>query len=144
MISYAKSKHPQADYIVSDCTKLPFTPHQFSLALFVDVLHHIPTQYREKALKEVAYVARKLLVWETMSSDNFLIRAMKDSWWKVVDGKTKQHIYLTKKEWKRMFTKAGFRIIEAHYSKPMSQFALFGLEPKISTSLSTRSTNRVA
>lgn len=135
MISYAKSKHHQGDYIVSDCTELPFTPHQFSLALFVDVLHHIPTQYREKALKEAAYVAKKLLVWETMNSDNSLIRAMKDSWWKVVDGKTKQHRYMTRKEWKRIFIKAGFRIVEEHYSKPIRQFALFVLERSLARAI---------
>ncbi len=98
--------------IIYDGSKLPFTNKSFDTALLLMVLHHTPNP--EIIFDEASRVAKEIVIIET-SYTNVLNR-----WWTIVSdavGNLRLEAfwssYKTDAEWRKLFTRKNFTIIES-------------------------------
>jgi ubiquinone/menaquinone biosynthesis C-methylase UbiE len=130
MIKFAKEKAKknkiQAEFFVSDLTKLPFKDDFFDSAVAIASLHCIEgKENREKAIKELFRVLKKgaeadIAVWNKDSKKFKNSPKEKYVRWK---DKGKRYYYLfDEKEIHELFKKTGFRIKEKFTPKKNIRF----------------------
>ena len=70
----AKRRRPQADAVLADAAGLPFRSGAVDLALFIAVAHHLSDDELDRALAELARVARRAVVLEPLASERLASR----------------------------------------------------------------------
>lgn len=109
-ISIFPDIHPK----VYDGNVIPYKTNAFDTALLLTVLHHIPDQFH--VLSETSRVARKIIIMEDIYEgvfQKYLTFAM-DSCVNL-EFVGHPHTNRTDREWKDVFTRLGFRLVEAKY-----------------------------
>jgi len=132
MIKFAKEKSKQenidAEFFVSDLTKLPFEDNFFDAAICIASLHCIKGEKnRERVVKEFFRVLKKnakaeIGVWNKNSKRFKNSKKEKLVGWRE---KGKRYYYLyDEKEVHNLFKKIGFKIISTHNSEMMINFII--------------------
>ena len=126
MIKHAKEKNIDAEFFVSDLTKLPFEDNFFDAAICMSSLHCIKGEKnRKNVVKELFRVLKKnakaeIGIW------NKEAKRFKNSPKEKLIGwreKGKRYYYLyDEKEVHDLFKKIGFKIISTHNSEMMINF----------------------
>lgn len=122
----AKEKNIDAEFFVSDISKLPFENEFFDYAICISALHCVEgEENREKAVKEIYRVLKKggkaeIGVWN-IKSKRFK-NSPKEKYVGWTD-KGKRYYYLyDEDEVHELFKKNGFKIISSHNSEMMINF----------------------
>lgn len=136
LIAIARNKYPGIDFQVINALWLPFSDSSFDKVYSIAVFHHLPSKkYREQFLKEVKRVLKPggllfLTVWNLENNKKARALLLKYTLlkmiglshldfrdifypWKDAQGRTLVQRYFhcfTKRELKKIFTKAGFKI----------------------------------
>lgn len=111
----AKEKKVDAEFFVSDLTKLPFEDNFFDAAIFVAVLHCIEGEKnREKAIKELYRVLKPkaqvdVAVWNKNCKK--FRNGKKERFAKWRDKGTRYYYLFDAEEIYKLFEKVGFRIV---------------------------------
>ena len=72
-----RDRWPRADAIVADATALPVKTDAVDVALFIAVAHHLPEEALDQALRELARVARRRVVFiDPLATDRLAGRAL--------------------------------------------------------------------
>ena len=125
----AEEKNIDAEFFVSDISKLPFENEFFDYAICISALHCIESaENREKAVKELYRVLKKngkaeIGVWN-IKSKRFKNHKGKEKLvgWR---DKGKRYYYLyDENEIHELFRKIGFKIISTHNSEMMINFVV--------------------
>lgn len=132
LLSEAKKRHPEIEFIEGDATKLPFPDSTFDIAYSFAVIHHIPSRkLRELFIKEAArvlhsgntFIITTWYLWQPQYFLKLLMTGLRSllflSSLDVGDmmhtfGKNKHSRYLhafTKRELEKLLEKNGFEII---------------------------------
>ena len=131
LISFGKERFPQAKFIVANACDLSFKEQEFNSIFSIAFLHHLPfKKIRLKILKD-CYSFLKPNGFMVCTVWNFyqprLIKKYKT--WKILFGfkdvfipfkfddkevKRYHHVF-TKNEFKKLFKRAGFEIIDTYY-----------------------------
>jgi tRNA (uracil-5-)-methyltransferase TRM9 len=124
LINLAKQKYKGKSikfYKISSSRSLPFSDNYFNAVISIAVFHHFPPDYAEKMAKELFRILRPggiiiMTVWN-LNQERFrklikngskdIIVPFKDNDGKVFD---RYHYLYTKKDLKKIFTGAGFKI----------------------------------
>jgi glycosyltransferase involved in cell wall biosynthesis len=61
-IKFAKTKHPEKDFITASAFSLPFKEKAFDTILIPEILEHVPITQTEKIISEAKRVANKMLI----------------------------------------------------------------------------------
>lgn len=70
-ISYAKKRYNK-QFFVMDATNLPYPDQEFDMALLLSMMHHFSEADLRKILKEVARVARRVIVVDLVRKNNLV------------------------------------------------------------------------
>ncbi|MCD6471014.1 class I SAM-dependent methyltransferase [bacterium] len=100
LISLARKKYPNANFIFGDALNLPFKNSEFDLVFSIAVFHHIPSQkYRRQVLKEI---------YRVLKPDGLLVLTVWNLWqpkllikykiWPIIFGWRKKYM-----DWKDVF-----------------------------------------
>lgn len=111
-LSFAESVEP----IIYDGNKIPFKADEFNVSLILTVLHHTP--FPEKILEEAKRVSKVIIVIEDIYTNTFNkhIAYFFDSLLNLeFFGCSRTN--KTDKEWKEVFNKMGFNLIDSKYYK---------------------------
>lgn len=142
LISQARKKYPRAKFKIADALNLKFPKESFDLISSFAFLHHIPSQeLRQQFLKNICQILKSkgyfiCTCWHSFAGKkmkyieefNKLKLAGKSKLdlndapvpWKDSRGKTLAEIYyhrFARPELKKLFERAGFKIIELFYEK---------------------------
>ena len=128
MIKHAKEKNIDAEFFVSDLTKLPFEDNFFDAAICIASLHCVKGEKnREQVVKELSRVLKKnakaeISVWNKNSKRFKNSKKEKLVGWRE---KGKRYYYLyDEKEVHDLFKKIRFKIISTHNSEMMINFVV--------------------
>lgn len=139
LITKAKQKYPQANFLVADVLNPPFKNEYFDAIFAIAVFHHIPSYYRQKALSEINRVLKNQGIF-IMTNWNL----WQKQWWGLLYQYTKDKIFgkseldygdvyrpwknekgeivtkrychaYTKRELKKLLKNSGFKILEQSY-----------------------------
>ena len=94
-----------------DGIQLPFPDGDVDVVLFADVLHHTP--HAEALLREACRVAGSAIVIKDHCADGFIARPtlrFMDRVGNARFGVDLPHLYLTWREWQRLFTRLGVSV----------------------------------
>ncbi len=111
----AKEKKIEAEFFVSDLTKLPFEDNFFDSAIAIAVFHCIEGEKnRKKAVKELLRVLKKgskaeICVWNKNSKK--FMKSKKERYVQWRDKGERYYYLFDEKEIHELFKKAGFKII---------------------------------
>jgi len=126
MIKHAKEKNIDAEFFVSDLTKLPFEDNFFDAAICIASLHCVKGEKnREQVVKELFRVLKKnakaeIEVWNKKSRRFKNSEKEKFVGWRK---KGKRYYYLyDEKEIHDLFKKIGFKIISIHNTEMRINF----------------------
>lgn len=133
LITLAKERYPNTDFILSDALSLPFSGERFDRVYSIAVFHHIPShELRLKFLSEIQRVLKPrgvlvLTVWKFHRWKEYLL-LIKYSILKII-GKSKldfkdilepwgneierYYHWFSKHELKKMLEQSGFKVTEA-------------------------------
>ena len=125
----SKKEKIDAEFFVSDISKLPFENEFFDYAICISALHCVETpEKREKTIKELYRVLKKkgkaeIGVWN-IKSKRFKSLKGKEKYVGWTD-KGKRYYYLyDEKEVHDLFKKVGFKILSTHNSEMMINFVV--------------------
>ena len=71
-----KKRVPTAIAVLADATDLPVKDGSVDVALFIAVAHHLPDDLLERALRELARVARRVVFLDPLASGRLPARAL--------------------------------------------------------------------
>ncbi len=115
MIERARKQHPGLKFHVGDIRTMGLRPHEYDCGIFWNVFHHIPLAERQAILGAALSACRKVIVIDMLDSDNTVISALKNAWWRATDG---GYHYNTLSQWRSFFAKERAFILEEHVSAP--------------------------
>lgn len=112
VIIYAKSRHPEVNFLRADAQKLPFKSNYFDLIFCLETLEHI--LFPQRALKEIRRCLRKNgAVVISMDSGSLLFSFIWFFWIKFGAGKVWRNSHLrkfNKNKLREMIINEGFKI----------------------------------
>jgi len=122
----AKSKNIDAEFCVSDMTKIPYENNFFDFAIAISSLHCLSLEENKKAIKELYRVLKpegKILVgvWNR-NSKRFKHAKSKEKYIGWTDKGERYYYLFEEKEIHDLFEKAGFKILSTHNSEMMINF----------------------
>ena len=133
LIELGRKRFPQANFIVTSALDLPFKKQEFNTIFSIAFLHHLPSQKLRLKVLENCYsflkqngylicsvwnlfqprLIRKYRIWQILFGfKNVFIP------FKFEDRKVQRYYHVfTNREFKKLFKKAGFEIVDTYYIK---------------------------
>ncbi|MBF0407322.1 MAG: methyltransferase domain-containing protein [Candidatus Riflebacteria bacterium] len=127
-LANVRKENPETNLTFAQASldKLPFPDRSFDTVLALFVLHHVPGN-PFKLLGELARVTRShLIIFDHVRSERGLARCVQDLYWRNVDGGCR---YLTSRQWRDCFSRAGMSILLENRSGPFGQVTRMILKP---------------
>lgn len=123
---------PRMKPILYDGEHMPFKNNEFSTALILTVLHHVPAAQQETVLKESARVAKRIIIIEDVHSSYLhkLVTMFMDSMFNL-EFIGHPHSNKSDDEWRAVFEKLGWKLtkVQAMQSFGVLRHRMYVLEP---------------
>ncbi len=118
MIQKAYEKHPREMFVIASITHMPFRSNVFDISISITVLHHIPYNYKEKAIGEICRVTKYNVMIIEDICENFQKSTL--NWFPMPLGL-----------WIQAFHKYGFKVITVWKHKVLQGWILNLMRNKI-------------